>query len=366
MNPRLSLLLSVLLLAGAPSLPAAAQDAGVLRYAPDAPQLAALHIEAVQLRPRPLSAPLNGRIAYDEDRTSRISAPIAGRVTRIAAKPGDRVRRGQPLLWMDSPDLGSAVADADRAAAELAQAQAAHRRAQLLFSGQVLARKDLELARTDLRKAEAEAQRARMRLRNLLPDGGNPHGESYPLRSPVSGIVTDRQVNPGMEIRPDLPNPLFVITDPAHVWAIVDLAEQDLAKVRVGQPAAISVDAYPGENFVGRISYVADVVDPGTRRVRARVELDNPDRRLKPDMFARITPLAGQGQLALLVPNGALVTEGRRVSVFVEARPGELRKRPVRLGLQTRDFSVVESGLRPGERVVSSGALLLNADLQGG
>lgn len=342
----------------------AVEDAGVLRYKPDAPQLSALRIETVNPRPRPLSDPLPGRIAYDEDRTSRVSSPIVGRVTHINVEPGDFVRKGQALLELDSPELGAALADAAKAEADLAQYRAAYERAVTLFEGQALARKNLEEAEASLSKAEAEMRRTKMRLRNLLPEGGKTQGETYTLRAPVSGVVTERQVNPGMEVRPDLPNPLFVISDPAHLWVLVDLTERDLGKLLAGQPVAVNVDAYPGRNFMARVASIADVLDPATRRVRARVVLDNPERRLKPEMFARITPLADQHQLVLVVPNSALVSEGRRTFVFVETAPGELRKRPVQLGLQVRDFSIVDNGLKPGDRIVTSGAVLLNADLQ--
>lgn len=340
------------------------QDAGVLRYKPNAPQLSALSIAAINPRLRPLSEPLPGRIAYDEDRTSRISSPVVGRVIRIGAEPGDAVRKGQQLLELDSPDLGSALADVAKADADLAQYSASYERARTLFEGQALARKDLVQAESDLSKAEAESRRAKMRLHNLLPEGGKSPGETYILRTPINGVVTERHVNPGMEVRPDLQDPLFVISDPTHLWVIVELTERDLGKLRTGQSVGVSVDAYPGQTFMARVANISDVLDPATRRVRARVILDNPERRLKPEMFARVMPLADRSQPVLVVPNSALVTEGRRTFVFVETIPGELHKRAVQLGLQTRDFSVVESGLNAGDRVVTSGAVLLNSDLQ--
>lgn len=190
------------------------QDAGVLRYKPNAPQLSALSIAVINPRLRPLSEPLPGRIAYDEDRTSRISSPVVGRVIRIGAEPGDAVRKGQQLLELDSPDLGSALADVAKADADLAQYSASYERARTLFEGQALARKDLVQAESDLSKAEAESRRAKMRLHNLLPEGGKSPGETYILRTPINGVVTERHVNPGMEVRPDLQDPLFVISDP--------------------------------------------------------------------------------------------------------------------------------------------------------
>ncbi len=360
------LLLPVLLFFCVPAARAVEQpqDAGVLRYKPNAPQLSALNIAVINPRLRPLSEPLPGRIAYDEDHTSRVSSPVVGRVTRIGAELGDTVRKGQALLDLDAPELGVALADVSKADADLSQYRAAYERARTLFEGQAIARKNLEQAEADLSKAEAESRRAKMRLHNLLPEGGKSPGETYTLRAPISGVVTERHVNPGMEVRPDLQDPLFVISDPTHLWVIVELTERDLGKLHTGQSVGVSVDAYPGQTFMARVANIADVLDPVTRRVRARVILDNPERRLKPEMFARVMPLADRSQPVLVVPNSALVTEGRRTFVFVETIPGELHKRAVQLGLQTRDFSVVESGLSAGDRVVTSGAVLLNSDLQ--
>lgn len=367
------------------------QDVDVLRYQPNAPQFAALNISVINPRLPPLSEPLSGRIVYDEGRTSRVSASVVGRVTRIGAKPGDVVRRGQTLLELDAPELGAALADVTKADADLARYRSAYERARTFFERQSLsyknleqtdatemrraralhnsemqavARRNLDQALADLSKAEAEARRTKVRLDNPPPERGKPQREPSILLAPISGIITERHVTPGMQVRPDLPAPLFVISDLTHLWVIIELAERDLGKLRTGQSVAVSVDAYPGKIFMARVANIADAPDPVTRHVRVRVIMDNPEHHLKPEMSARVVPLDDGGQPVLVVPNSALVTEERRTFVFVETVPGELHKRVVQLGLQTRDFSVVENGLRAGDQVVTSGAVLLNSDLQ--
>lgn len=358
-----TLLMCCQLVWGADARPATAQ---VLRFAPGAPQLNYLRIQAVAEVPEPATDPLNGRIAYDENRTSRVSSPVAGRVVKLEAQPGDSVKAGQALLWLDAPDLGSAVADLRKAEADLHLKQLAFQRARSLFEGEVLARKELEASEADMKQSRAEADRARARLKNLAP-GGNLSGDNrYALRAPFAGIVAERQVNPGVEVRPDNPNPLFVITDPAHLWAVIDLPERDLAKVRAGQPISLEVDAYPGRRFSGRVASIGAILDPATRRVQVRCTLDNPDRLLKPEMYARVTPLSGAARMALQVPNTALITEGLYSFVFVETSAGVLEKRRVTLAAQGRDSAVASAGLKAGERVVTTGALLLNSELAGG
>ena len=342
--------------------PALPNPPDVLRYPAGAPQLAAIHAEPLRQLPLPLAEPLNARVVYDEDATARISAPIAGRVLSLRAQLGDSVQRGQTLLVMDAPDLGSAEADVDKARADAVQKRLALARANTLYSGAALARKDLESAEADYAAAQAETRRASLRLKNLNP-GGSVGGEGYALRSPIAGMVADRQVNPGMEISPGMANPLFVVTDPTRVWVLVDLPERLLGKVAPGQPVSIEVDAYPDTQFAGRIDKIAPALDPLTRRISVRCRVDNRDARLKPEMFARVSLLANAATLAFRVPNAALVSDGLYSYVFVEQSPGVLQRRRVTLAAEQPDYSYVVNGVQAGERIVTSGALLLNAEL---
>ena len=344
-----------------PTASAAPREPGILRYAADAPQLAALKIKAAEELPVPLAEPLNGRITYNENFTSRVSSPISGRIVSLRLQPGDVVKAGDALLALDSPELAQAVADQNKAQADETRKRLAFERAQKLHEGEVLPRKDLESAAADLQQARAEAERAHLRLRNLTPAGAAR--ENFVLRSPIGGVVTERKANPGLEVRPDLPDPLYVITDPTRLWVMIDLPERNLSKVEPGHPVAVEVDAWPGERFSGIIEKVGETVDAATRRIQVRCSLPNPARRLKPEMYARVTLLADEHQRALRVPNGALITEGLYSHLFVEKSNGVFEKRRVSLRLQDRDYSYVASGLEPGERIVASGALLLNSEL---
>lgn len=353
--------------AQSPAVAPAPVERSVLRFAPDAPQLAYLRIQPVAEVAEPASPALPARIAYDEDHTARIGSPLAGRVVRIAVQPGSRVKAGDALVWLDSPDYGGAVSDAAKAEADLHQKEAAYARAKLLFDGQVLARKDLEMAEADLAQSRAEARRASLRLSNFSHGTKDAFtaGEQFALRTPIAGVVAEWQVNPGAEIRPDAPGPLFVVTDPSRLWALIDLPEQYLAKAKVGQRVAIELDAFPGEVFEARVTSIGAALDPASRRVPVRCALPNPDGRLKPEMFARATLIADGARRVLRVPNSALVMTGLHYFVFVETAPGVLEKRQVTLASEDRDFSIVSAGLKAGDRIVTSGALLLNSELSG-
>ncbi|MEO7728077.1 MAG: efflux RND transporter periplasmic adaptor subunit [Burkholderiales bacterium] len=340
-------------------------NAGELRFAKDSPQLSFIKVEAVLELPEPLLDPLNARITYDENYTARISSPIAGRVTRILAQPGDRVTAGQVLVALDAPDFSSAAADVAKTGADLQFKRKAYARVGELFQAEVIARKDFESAESELRQSEAENNRARMRLRNLNPAARAGGSDGFALRAPMAGVVAERNLNPGAEVRPDAPNPLFIITDPAHLWVMIDLPERYLGKIAIGQKVTIDVDAYPGRDFVGQVASIGEVLDPATRRVPVRCIVNNPNRLLKPEMYARATPINDEQVKLPRIPNSALLTVGLYSFVFVEKEPGVFERRRVTLGLQGRSESYVKQGLAGGERVVTAGALLLNSELAG-
>lgn len=335
-----------------------------LRYAPDAPQLLFLQIMPVAAFPEPLVEALNARVSYDDNHTARVFSPLAGRVVKIVAESGNRVKAGDPLLIMDSPDFALAEADISKSQADLQRKKDTYERAKQLYEIKGIARKEVEAAAADWHQADAEFQRTRARMKNLNAGGAESAGK-FTLRAPISGTVTERQVSAGSEIRPDAASPLFVITDPRHLWLLVDLPERQLNKIQLGGKVSIEVDAYPESYFTGKVTVIGGSMDPITRRIQVRCEVDNPSLKLKPEMFARVTPVVGsQGGLPR-IPNAALLTLGLYSFVFVEQSPGVLQRRRVTLSTQGSQYSYVSFGLKAGERVVSSGALLLNSELSG-
>ncbi len=345
-----------------PTLVATA-PADELHYAAGAPQLSAIHSEVLPQLPVPLADPLNAKVTYNEELTARISAPVSGRVLSIKAQLGDKVTSGQTLLLMDAPDLGSAIADTEKANADARLKQLSLHRAQTLYQGEAIARKEVEAAQSDYAAAAAEAHRAALRLKNLAPQGLTNSAEGYALRSPISGVVAQRQVNPGQEIRPDLADSLFIITNPTQVWVTIDLPESLLSKAETGHPVSISVDAYPDQHFTGHIEKIAPALDPITHRISVRCSVDNSKNRLKPEMYAKVTLVAEADETAFRIPNGAIVSNGLYSYVFIETAPGVLKKRRIPLVAQYRDYSYASQGLNAQDKVVIAGALLLNSEL---
>ena len=328
----------------------------------DSAQEANLQIEPVVEIVAPTTSPLNGKIAFDENYTSRVSSSILGRAIKVNVQLGDHVKAGQTLMITDSPDLGSAMSDFHKAQADLELKKKALNRNKMLLEGGVIAQKDYESAESDLAQSEAEASRAKARLHNLGIDNAKSFEETYALKSPISGVVVDRQINVGNEVRPDATNPLFTITNPDHLWATIDLPERDLGKIALGQSLLIKVDAYPDEDFKGKVDSIGTLLDPLSRRIQVKCSVESKGK-LRPEMFAKITPLSSSQRKVIRVPNTALITEGLYSYVFVEATPGHIQKRKVALDTQEKDFATIKEGLHVGERVVTKGAILINSEL---
>lgn len=355
-----AIVLSTPVLAGPKPTPhAKAENEVILKE--NSAQEANLKIEPVIEVLASTTEPLNGKISFDENYTSRISSPVLGRALKVQVQLGDKVKAGQALLTIDSPDLGSAVADYRKATADLDLKRKALERSKLLLDGGVIAHKEYESVQADMAQSQAEATRTKSRLHNLGIDHAGSN-ESFTLKAPMAGMVVDRQINVGNEVRPDAPNPLFIITNPDHLWAMIDLPERDLSKVSLGQALSIKVDAYPDEEFQGKVQSIGTMLDPVSRRVQVRCSVESKGK-LRPEMYAKVTPLNMAQQKVIRIPNSALITEGLYSFVFVETSHGHIQKRRVTLDLQGRDYATIKDGLKAGERVVTKGAILINSEL---
>lgn len=331
-----------------------------LRYPPGAPQLAYLNIEAVKATTPPVIEPLPARITFDEDHAARIFSPVAGRAVQILGQAGQQVRAGDVLAWLQAPDYDTAVADLHKAQADHDNKQAAQARAQRLHEAGVIATRDLESTVAEARSAQAELARAGARLRGL--DGVGKDGR-LALRAPIAGVIAERHLNPGQELRPDAADPAFVIIDPSHLDVVADVAESEVGKLHVGQSIRVEADGTDLSAISGQISAVGIAMDPATRRVPVRAHLQAPPAAARPEMFVRLAPLDASAPAAVAVPNSAIVTTGQQSFVFVERTPGLLVKTQVSLLMRGRDQSYVSEGLSGGARVVTKGAILLGAEL---
>lgn len=333
-----------------------------MTFAAGSAQLNMLRSEAVGAMSLPVADAMAARVAYDDDVTARLFSPAAGRIVSLPAKAGDRVSAGQVLATIDAADFGTARADLDKAKADEERKRLAYERGRELGPGEGIAMKDLEAARADFDAARAETGRAQQRVRNLNPRGLPMQGQQVALTSPIAGVVSERNATPALEVAPGASTPLFVVTDLRRLWLLIDVPEKMLGTIRSGARVSVESDAYPGEQFQARVTQVGQVVDPNSRRVVARARIDNAGGKLLPEMFVRALVLQ-EARQGTRVPNDAIVNRGVFSYVFVEVQPGHFERRKVDLALRGTDFSYVAAGLAAGEKVVTTGAILLDAEI---
>jgi len=339
---------------------------------PDSPMLARIRREPIRMAELPtdeVMAP--GKIEANPNRISKVLLPVTGRVASVLVRLGDAVAKDQPLLTLESPDADGAVstflsADAatTQAEAALTKAQADNDRANDLFRHDAVAQKDvlaagngLAQAKAALSQAEAAREQARRRLTVL---GLSPGGfrQQVVVRSPLGGKVLELSVVPG-EYRNDTTTPVATVADLGVVFVTSQVPENEIRFIRTGERVEIRLVAFPDQVFDGRVSRIADTLDPQTRTVKVQAQLANPDGRFRPEMYGSIRHIEAVTSAAV-VPVGAVVENNDgRTMVFVERAPGRFELREISVGRREGGVLRVVRGVVAGDIVVVDGAMLL-------
>ena len=309
---------------------------------------------------------LAGKVSYGEDRYSKISSALVGRVQKIHAKLGDYVQTGDILVTIESPEIASAYSEFIKEHSDLTYAHRAYELAKDLYDIKALPQKDLKQAENDFIKAKAAFRRARERLLALQvpkkelekPLSRQTITSSYQIHSPIEGTVVERTVTPGQSVNGEPTQVLFTIADLSKVQVIADVYEKDLGLVKVNQKATVSVESYPDIGFPASISTIGDLVDPTTRTIKLRALVNNADHKLKPGMFARLNVRLSHESTLPLIPQDAVVEIDGSMHVYV-MQENKYVKRSVKIGLPSAGQVVVLDGLQPGEEIVVKGAVLL-------
>jgi cobalt-zinc-cadmium efflux system membrane fusion protein len=298
-------------------------------------------------------------VEADPARTVKVLPPVTGRVTDLKVQLGERVVQGQELAVIDSGDLAQAYSDIEKARSVLTLTKKALDRQLGLEKAGGAAIKDREQSQSDYDQAVAELERAQSRLRAMgVPADQKEQSRLLTLKAPAAGSVIDLQVARGAFLN-DPTTAIMTIADLGTVWVTANVPERDTALVTQGQDVDVVFSAYSGEVFAGKVLFISDVLDPDTRRTKIRIAFDNPDMKLKPNMFADATFLAPR-QTMQVVPTRALVLKEETDRVFVEVAPWTFEPRAVDVGFQQNDQAVVAHGLKAGERIVLKGGVLLN------
>ena len=347
------------------------EDHGVVELSPEAVASARITVAPASEGRLSPTLTLPGRIALDPRKEALVSAWMAGQVDAISVRPGDDVRRGGLLGTVQSPELGEAIAAYRAARARDDAGDARLERLQRLEAQGVSSRSQVLEAEASHSEAEGalEAAEERLRILGVDPSIGDPHeGEHYvshvPLTSPIAGKVLRAHAAVGRNVSPG--ETLFHVGDLSRVWLLVDVYERDLGQVRQDQPVSFTVAAWPGETFRGTVEQVGDWVEPEARTIEVRVVVDNPDGRLKPNMFASATlSVEAQGAASgVVLPAGAITEVEGQTAVFVQMGDGRFEVRPVTILERSASEALVTAGLAAGDLVVTDGAFALKSELE--
>lgn len=329
-----------------------------------------------------------GKIQVNEDRSTPIFSPYAGRVTRLFAKAGDIIQPGQPLFIVEATDMVQAQNDfiaaitaMNKARSALNLAQITDKRSRDLYAAKAVPLKEMQnaqaglvAAQNDMRSAETALEAARNRLRILgradadidtFEKTGRISPDT-PVHSPIGGTIVQRKIGPGQYVSAATSDPVFVVGDLTNVWLTAFVRETDAGKVAVGESVSFTVLAYPDRVFKGTIDYVAAALDPASRRLMVRATIDNSEGLLKPEMFASVTITVRRDVVAAAAPRAALIYEGSSVRAWVARDDKTIELRGIKTGMADGSLIQIVDGVSPGERIVVRGSLFIDRVATGG
>ncbi len=360
---------------------------GLQRYTPTPAEWASLTIQPVTEKAFRAEHVTEGKIAIDEDRSTPVFSPYAGRVTKLLVRPGDSVVKGQPLFVIEAADnvqaqndFITAMTGMNKARSALDLAQLQDKRAKDLFEGKAVPLKDYQQsqatliqAQNDMRSSQTAMEAARNKLRIFgltdediatFQEKGRINPETT-IFAPIAGTVVQRKIGPGQYVNAGASDPVYVIGDLSTVWMTAFVRETDAASVSVGQEVIFNVLALPGRPLAARLNYVATAIDPATRRLLVRATIDNKDGKLKPEMFANVTIFSASDHPAVGVPKQALIYEGDQVRIWVAHVDKSIELRQIKPGLSNGDLVEVIGNLKPGEQIVTKGSLFIDRAASG-
>jgi membrane fusion protein, heavy metal efflux system len=302
---------------------------------------------------------LPAMVESDPARTVKVLPPVTGRVVELKVQLGERVVEGQELAVIDSGDLAQAYSDGEKAQSAVTLTKKALDRQLGLLKIGGGAVKEREQAESDYAQALSELDRAQTRLRSIGVSAEQmAKSRLLTIKAPVAGSLIDLQIAPGAFLN-DMTAAAMTIANLETIWVTANVPEKDISFVFTGQTVNVTFPAYPDKVFSGKVLFVSDVIEPDTRRNKVRIAFDNPDKMMKPNMFANTTFLAPPVS-RLIVPTSALLMTNDKTSVFVEVAEWAFERRDVEVAYQEGPTVAVKTGLKPGERIVVKGAVRLN------
>ena len=347
---------------------------GLIEMTPEQVANAGIQTGRVERRSQAGLLEASAQIEAPPQRQAKVGTRIEGRITEIRVNTGDRVKSGQTLAVVDSPDVGRAKADFLAALARSNVAQGTMEREKALFEKKISSEREWREAEAESIKARADKEAAENRLHALgvtdtdleqLRVAGH-YDSTVAIPAPLPGLVVERSVSLGQMVVPA--DTLFTVMDLGEVWILLDVYERNLPQVKVGQAARVRVSAYPDQEFKGRVANVGAVFEAKSRATKARVVLANPDGALRPGMFATVTleGTTGDERTLVVAPSAAVQRDGEDNYVFIPRGDHEFEKRRVRVGRALGEWTEILEGVSDGETVVTAGSFFLKSEMKKG
>jgi len=343
-----------------------------VRLSPDALKLAKIEVAQVEQHPFEQTLDVTGRLALNEDTAARVGTLVTGRVTRVLATVGDRVKKGQPLIYIHSHELLVARSDEAKARAAvtekekaLAYSRAERDRAERLLEAKAVSSRDFARASADVTAAESELQQARaehQRAAEWLEHLTVPHDshDDVVIVAPSPGVVLKRLVTVGTVIAEN--TDVMWIGNLETLWALAEVPESQAAFIRIGAPVDIRVPAFENAIFSGTIVHIGEMLEPETRTVQVRCLVRNRNGALRPEMYSRISLSGTARDNVIAVPSSAISEiQGEKI-VFLALEDGQFEKAIVRTGREKDGKVEITSGLREGQRIVTSGTFFIKSE----
>lgn len=311
----------------------------------------------------------SGKVAYDDQKVMHVFSPVSGKVVKVFVQLGSRVKKGDPLATIESPDIGAATSDVSKAQTDLAAAEREFERQKQLLDMQAVSERDFEAAGAKYREAKAELERAQKK--SALFQHGDVVGQSFTLRTDIDGEVFMKAVSPGMQIAGQYGGSaaeLFTVGESNTVWVLGDVFELDIPRVKLGATAVVNVVSWPDRNFEGKVDWISEGLDPTTHATKVRCTFDNSDGALKPEMFATVK-ISTDAKKAIAIPRSSVLRLGEQTVVFLDRGPDargreRFERYPVIVDEgESSKWLTVDHGIEKGDRIVTEGAILLSGML---
>jgi membrane fusion protein, heavy metal efflux system len=329
------------------------------------PQDQMSHVQVIAVEPQRLTRTLRltGAVAYNAFKTTPVITQIGGPVSRILVVPGEKVRQGQPMLEVASPDYSQLLDTYLKTREAFRVADKNYTRAQDLYQHNAISERDLLQSESDRNQARADLNASEQAIKILgikNPDdlAKGPVSAEIPVIAPISGEVVERLVAPGQVIQAGQTQ-AFTISDMSTVWVLANVYQNNLSNIHVSDNVVVETDAYP-QTFHGRISYISAALDPNTRTLQARIVVDNPGEKLKKDMYCTVTVTAGAISNAIAVPDAAVLRDDENQPfVYIASGTNQFARRQVTIGQSQNGKTQILNGISVGDRVVGDGSLFL-------